>query len=134
MIQDDEKQTDENLLFSKKMIGQRFRQARESLGLTRKEWADLANSSYAAVRQVEEGQDELPTDWLERLTIFFNIDANWLLTGMATVPAWKKGPYEELIILLQVPEVGKLIDFQLRIAKVIFSDKIKEDWVPKREK
>ncbi|HLP46641.1 MAG TPA: hypothetical protein VK469_11865, partial [Candidatus Kapabacteria bacterium] len=58
----------------------------------------------------------------------------WLLTGMASIPAEKRQAYEELFVLLEVPEVGRMIKFQLKIAKVIFKDEIKEAGVPQRIK
>lgn len=119
--------------YSSQEMGQRITLTRESLDMTHEQLAQLMKTSTETIIQIEQGQQLLPTGWLYKLTQFFGIDAIWLLTGARPPIAKEKVPaYEELGMLLQVPEVAEMIYSQLKTAKLIFKDQIKKGIVPKK--
>lgn len=107
-------------------LGQRISMVREILDLTPAQLAKLMQTSSQTVARVEQGRKQLPIDWLYKLTHFLGIDANWLLDGIGPNAENKKTAYDELLKLIQVPEVAITIDGQLQISKLIFKDQIKE--------
>lgn len=64
-----------------KAIGNRLSQAREYLGISVEQMAILMGTSSDTIRCVEQGKQIIPFIWVYILSRFFDINANWLLTG-----------------------------------------------------
>ncbi|MCP5103123.1 MAG: helix-turn-helix transcriptional regulator [bacterium] len=105
---------------TKKSMGQRFGQFRETLDMTRTELANHLGVTTASVINIETGKAVPSTGILVRLSGDFRLNLNWMLTGTETMrvlsPAMD-GKRRELLELMQVPEVEQFIFSQLEELK-----------------
>ncbi len=105
---------------TKKSMGQRFRQFRETLDMTQTELAKQLDVTTASVINIETGKTVPPVGILSRLHGDFRLNLNWLLTGedtMRTLSPEISGKRRELLELMQVPEVEQFIFSQLEELK-----------------
>ncbi|MCP5107838.1 MAG: helix-turn-helix domain-containing protein [bacterium] len=105
---------------TKESMGQRFRQFRETLDMTRTELAGRLGVTTASVINIETGKAVPPSGILIRLHGDFRLNLNWMLTGtesMRTIAMDIDGKRRELLELMQVPEVEQFIFSQLEQLK-----------------
>ncbi|MCU0286716.1 MAG: transcriptional regulator [Acidobacteria bacterium] len=136
MSQDNEKQIDKESIYLLKEMGQRFREFRESRGMTRKQMAIVNNTTVTEIIKMEQSKRNITTRRLCHLYKDIKINPHWLVTGvkLPMEPEEKTivraGSYNELKIFLEVPEVAEMITQKLKIAKLIFKDQIKKFNLP----
>jgi len=136
------------LLVPEGTLGDRFRMFREKIGKSREEMAREMNRSVDLVKKIEIGKSMPPILCLYDLLQTYKLDINWLLNGtsetekeeipIAGLPprlikkyCKKRGipvkeKYDELIELLQVPEVNKYVFSKLTECKHIFKNEIED--------
>ncbi|MCP5108262.1 MAG: helix-turn-helix transcriptional regulator [bacterium] len=105
---------------TKKSMGQRFRQFRETLDMTQTELAKQLGVTTASVINIETREVVPPFNILIHLYGNFKLNINWMLTGkesMRTTALVIDGKHRELLELMQVPEVEQFIFSQLKELK-----------------
>ena len=102
-------------------IGQRMRQERERLSLTREQLAEVVDLAPLYIGQLERGERQMSLDTLLKITNCLNITADYLLHGKTSdeevekdriICLLNKCPHEELslienLILLILPHFKK---------------------------
>jgi transcriptional regulator with XRE-family HTH domain len=112
---------------TKKAVGRRFREFRETIGMKPIDMAKLCKVSPASISNFENGRAVIHTKYLIVLTHQLRLNTHWLLTGLGPMRLKDKqtpDTYAELQQLLKIPEVEKLILAKLIEAKEIFHDEI----------
>ena len=112
---------------TKKAVGRRFREFRETIGMKRINMAKLCKVSQASIGNFENGRAVIHTKYLIILTRELRLNNLWLLTGLGPMRLKDKetrDTYAELHRLLNIPEVEKLLLAKLIEAKEIFHDEI----------
>ncbi|MDQ1352904.1 MAG: Helix-turn-helix domain [Acidobacteriota bacterium] len=107
-------------------VGQRFCQARQSLGMTTKVMAEFLGTSRTKIIQVEKGELLLPTSWGDKMDRFLGINLTWLLTGNKQITKAKTHAYEDLFELMRVPIIEENIFNEMNKLKTIFKVQIHE--------
>jgi transcriptional regulator with XRE-family HTH domain len=65
-------------------VGDRFSDVRGKLNFTQRQFAEALGVSDKAIANWERGVRELPSSVAAQLSIKYDIDANWLLTGVGS--------------------------------------------------
>jgi ribosome-binding protein aMBF1 (putative translation factor) len=78
-------------------LAQRFRQAREFLGISIERLAFFLKTSSDKINKVEQGKLLMPTIWLYRFSKYWGINANWLLSGDQCITNWKTQSYYQFL-------------------------------------
>ena len=86
------------------MVGERIKIIRSKLNLSQKEFAEKLNIKQNMLSYYESGRSQPPIDVVEKISITFNINTNWLLTGRGDIFIGdnKSRPEEKGIIYLPV--------------------------------
>ncbi len=142
--------SEENIirLKSKDPVCERFRLFRETTGKSQEALAKEMKQSVKLVKAIEEGKQMPPIICLIYFQDTYSLDLNWLVTGAPTlveperfmgglppillkkyckehkIPV--KEQYEELLELLQVPEVAQIILAKFTGAKNVFKNEIRD--------
>jgi transcriptional regulator with XRE-family HTH domain len=112
-----------------KAIGQRLREQREILELSREEFAEIIGLSDYYVGQLERGERKMSLNALVKIANCLHISLDYLIFGLKTPPAYythdvhnpykidTTNNYEEIIVLLNKcsPNELKLISKLLKI-------------------
>lgn len=112
---------------TKKAVGRRFREFRETIGMKRCDMAKLCKVSQALISNFENGRAVIHTKYLIILTRKLHLNTLWLLTGLGPMRLKDKDtrdPYAELHRLLKIPEVEQVLLAKLIEAKEMFHDEI----------
>ncbi len=92
----------------KETVGLRIKQFRKQKGLTQQEFADAIGYSKRQVYCVETNKVTPSNDFLRKIATCFNINYNWILTGVGNIEASEAIVDEELIKWLKKnPDVVK---------------------------
>ena len=112
---------------TKKAVGRRFREFRETIGMKRNDMAKLCKVSQALIGNFENGRAVIHTKYLIILTRNLRLNTLWLLTGLGPMRLKDKDtrdPHAELRQLLKIPEVEQVLLAKLIEAKEMFHDEI----------
>jgi transcriptional regulator with XRE-family HTH domain len=112
---------------TKKAIGRRFREFRETIGMKRIDMAKLCKVSQSLISNFENGRAILHTKYLIILNRELRLNIHWLFGGQGPMHLKDKETrekYSELEQLLNVPEVEQVLLAKLIEAKEIFHDEI----------
>lgn len=95
------------------MIGDKIKALRKSYGFTQQQLADKLNVSRSAVKMIESGHNKPSYDLLERITAFFNVSADYLLTDEVEID--EKGIAHNEVIKTQKEEQRKEVESFVRM-------------------
>lgn len=79
-------------------VNNRFKEVRKRLGFNQKDFASELGISQTHVSSIENGKDNPSTSLLKLLSIKFNIDEEWLISGVGSPdPGWDIGTDQGVI-------------------------------------
>ncbi len=115
-----------------RLIGKRFREFRENLGMSQKEMAGACILTQSSITNFEKGKILPAVRHLIRLNNRFGLSIPWLLYGEKSMPVpvkndWIRDGYSELEVLyFSIPEVRLLICARLEELKKLFHQEIED--------
>lgn len=119
-----------------RLIGRRFREFREALGMNQKEMAGVCTLTQASITNFEKGRVIPSVRHLLRLNRRFGLNIPWLLYGESSKP-WEKYDTRDYYVELEAlyfnfPEIRLLLLARLEEAKKLFHDEIEAFFNGKR--
>lgn len=105
-------------------IGKRIKKLRTDLGLSQREVSERVGVTQEAISGLERFPERVPnSDTLQRLAKFFQVDAEWLLTGkgqQSPISSLTEGESELILLFRAMSQAGK--DYVLGRARDIYRD------------